>query len=39
MPTDETVVSALLRHQLGFLREALGVPAVPARPETNSGKS
>jgi dipeptidyl-peptidase-4 len=39
MPTDETVVSALLQHQLGFLREALGVPAVPARPETNSRKS
>ncbi|WP_127360327.1 prolyl oligopeptidase family serine peptidase [Actinacidiphila soli] len=36
MPTDETVVSALLTHQLGFLRDALGVSE---RPEENSGKS
>jgi hypothetical protein len=36
MPTDETLVSALLTHQLGFLRDALGVSE---RPEANSGKS
>jgi dipeptidyl-peptidase-4 len=36
MPTEETAVTALLHHQLAFLREALGVSD---RPGPNSGKS
>jgi dipeptidyl-peptidase-4 len=33
LPTDENVVRQLLRHQLGFLRAALGVPAPDAEPQ------